>query len=67
MNEKVLELADKAYNDNYKIIGHADIPDQFCYAFAELIINECIQAIDNVGGFNEEFHMNVIKQHFGVK
>jgi hypothetical protein len=34
--------------------------------FAELIVKECIQAVDNVGGYNEEFHMNAIKEHFGV-
>jgi hypothetical protein len=35
--------------------------------FAELIVRECIQAVDNVGGYNEEFHMNAIKEHFGVE
>ena len=35
--------------------------------FAELIVRECIQAVDNVGGYNEEFHMNAIKAHFGVE
>jgi hypothetical protein len=35
--------------------------------FAELIVGECIQAVDNVGGYNEEFHMNAIKKHFGVE
>jgi hypothetical protein len=35
--------------------------------FAELIVRECIQAVDNVGGYNEEFHMNAIKEHFGIE
>lgn len=35
--------------------------------FAELIVRECVQAVDNVGGYNEEFHMNAIKEHFGVE
>jgi hypothetical protein len=32
-----------------------------------MIVRECIQAVDNVGGYNEEFHMNAIKEHFGFE
>ena len=39
----------------------------FMEKFAELIVRECIQAVDSVGGYNEEFHMNAIKEHFGVE
>ena len=35
--------------------------------FAELIVRECIQAVKNVGGYNEDYHMNAIKKHFGVE
>jgi hypothetical protein len=35
--------------------------------FAELIIRECIQAVKNVGGYNEDYHMNAIKKYFGVE
>ena len=34
--------------------------------FAELIVRECIQAVKNVGGYNEDYHMNAIKKYFGV-
>lgn len=45
MSNKILELADKAYGENWKTIGHASIPDQFCHAFAELIVKECIDVL----------------------
>jgi hypothetical protein len=35
--------------------------------FAELIVRECVQAVKNVGGYNEEYHMNAIKKYFGVE
>jgi hypothetical protein len=53
---------DKIWED-----GHVDWHTQFNQKFAELIVRECIQAVDNVGGYNEEFHMNAIKEHFGVE
>jgi hypothetical protein len=58
MNERIKELKQQA--------GIQDNPDQEGLdLFAELIVKECIQAVDNVGGYNEEFHMNAIKEHFG--
>jgi hypothetical protein len=35
--------------------------------FAELIVRECVQAVKNVGGYNEDYHMNAIKKYFGVE
>jgi hypothetical protein len=35
--------------------------------FAELLIRQCIQAVKNVGGYNEDYHMNAIKKYFGVE
>lgn len=35
--------------------------------FADLIVRKCIQAVKNVGGYNEEYHMNAIKKYFGVE
>ena len=47
--------------------GHVDWYTQFNEKFAELIVRECIQAVKNVGGYNEEYHMNAIKKYFGVE
>jgi hypothetical protein len=39
MNERILELADKAIED---MPGAWNIPDEFCEKFAELIVQEVI-------------------------
>jgi hypothetical protein len=82
MNERIRELAVKAgeyVNSVYtppvrskepgKIweAGHVDWHTQFNQKFAELIVRECIQAVKNVGGYNEDYHMNAIKKYFGVE
>jgi hypothetical protein len=41
MNERILELADKAVEDMPS--GPWNIPDEFCKKFAELIVKECAQ------------------------
>lgn len=41
MNERIIELADKAIED---MPGAWNIPDEFCKKFAELIVQECIWA-----------------------
>jgi hypothetical protein len=60
MNERLKELMLEAGYAAPEIAGRAN-------KLAELIVRECIQAVDNVGGYNEEFHMNAIKEHFGVE
>ena len=56
MNERILELADKAIED---IPGAWNIPDEFCKKFAELIVRECATlAYDGPSG---------ILDHFGVE
>jgi hypothetical protein len=47
--------------------GHIGWHTQFNQKFAELIVRECIQAVKNVGGYNEDYHMNAIKKYFGVE
>jgi hypothetical protein len=59
MNERIKLLAEQAgfLNKDEESIGY----------FAELIVKECIQAVKNVGGYNEDYHMNAIKKYFGVE
>jgi len=60
MNERILELARQVWPDpNTSHVNHEK--------FAELIVRECIQAVKNVGGYNEDYHMNAIKKYFGVE
>ena len=78
MNERIRELALQARNyalDEKRIYERMHNTEQcmeeyrevYNAKFAELIVRECIQAVDNVGGYNEEFHMNAIKEHFGFE
>jgi hypothetical protein len=62
MNERIRELAEQASKEVFPINSIA-----FMEKFAELIVRECIQAVKNVGGYNEDYHMNAIKKYFGVE
>jgi hypothetical protein len=70
MNERIRELAVQAGAVKVWEWASDDVLDtknMDAKKFAKLIVKECIQAVDNVGGYNEEFHMNAIKEHFGVE
>ena len=64
MNEKMNKLWDQVK------LQECDCgcnPDEFLrLKFAELIVKECIKAVDNSGGDNAEYHTDSIKKHFGV-
>ena len=62
--QRIMEIWNQANSRYYQSESDQPLPQ---FIFAELIVKECIQAVDNVGGFNEEFHMNAIKEHFGVE
>ena len=68
MNERILELADKAIED---MPGAWNIPDEFCEKFAELIVKECAEVIfETPVKSTEVVIMHVIrdrvKEHFGM-
>jgi len=78
MNEQIKQLAEQAgilkeQTVKAKIVKNKDgtwtsileYPD--LEKFAELLIRQCIQAVKNVGGYNEDYHMNAIKKYFGVE
>jgi hypothetical protein len=58
MNERIQQLAEQVYGTQ---ATEQEIK------FAELIVRKCIQAVKNVGGYNEDYHMNAIKKYFGVE
>ena len=60
MNERIKELAEQCHHRYSE--HNIDLEK-----FAELIVRECIQAVKNVGGYNEDYHMNAIKKYFGVE
>jgi hypothetical protein len=72
MNERIIELADKAVENISS--GPWNISDEFCQKFAELIVRECIEqaSIGNGHGNNQwdralTFAAKNIKEHFGVE
>jgi hypothetical protein len=77
MNERILELADKAVEDMPS--GPWNIPDEFCEKFAELIVRECANIVSNKStletnedyreGFHraQQFIWQDINKHFGVE
>ena len=74
MNERILELADKAIED---MPGAWNIPDEFCEKFAELIVRECADicyhhsnaagGVDTHFGYGYKDCGDDIKRNFGVK
>jgi hypothetical protein len=73
MNERIKKLAEQATEyatTRHPLSNHIVLSvnsEKFEEKFAELIVKECIQAVKNVGGYNEDYHMNAIKKYFGVE
>ena len=68
MNEKIRELmVNSGFATGYDRTqtGRWILSDKELEKFAELIVAECIKAVDNSGGDNAEYHMDSIKKHFG--
>jgi hypothetical protein len=76
MNERILELADKAVEDMPS--GPWNIPDEFCKKFAELIVRECIGVVENLSPGYADYRNQIedafrrdcvekVKEHFGVE
>jgi hypothetical protein len=68
MNERILELADKAVEDMPS--GPWNIPDEFCKKFAELIVRECASKawfVEQYGIGDGTPVSKQIKEHFGVE
>jgi hypothetical protein len=78
MNERIIELADKAVEDISS--GAWNISDEFCKKFAQLIVQECAEQIIAKGtdwvdfapsqtGVRPEYWdmAQQIKKHFGVE
>lgn len=64
MNERILELADKAVEDISS--GPWNISDEFCIKFAELIVKECATVGERYADGNYEVR-NQILEHFGLE
>lgn len=73
MNERIKELALEAgYTKDMFGVGHWDMPE--CKKFAELIVRECIEVIDNTSDNTKLMRVDpyqkiiwAIEEHFGVE
>lgn len=67
MNERIKDFLDEAteiHDDRNTGVSYPVVDYKI---FAELIVRECMNAVDDSGGDNSEYHVNAIKKHFGVE
>ena len=69
MNERIIELADKAVEGISS--GPWNISDEFCIKFAQLIVQDLIDSMIKRYGDDDELPIQEIKlfvkEHFGVE
>ena len=69
MNERIIELADKAVEDISS--GPWNISDEFCKKFAQLMVQDLIDSMIKRYGDDDELPIQEIKlfvkEHFGVE
>jgi len=67
MNERILQLADKVCENMPTPSWY--IPDEFCQKFAEKIIRECAQFVEDKFDFvgDEIIVKEKMLEHFGIK
>ena len=66
MNGRIRELAEQAYGID---AGKPFHPSALVALekFAELIVRECIFAVEDAGGINKYHYTKAISKHFGVE
>ena len=77
MNERIRELAEQArkYARDYvaeckhygHYMEHNEYELRFEEKFAELIVKECIFAVEDAGGIDKYHYTKAISKHFGVE
>ena len=73
MNERIIELADKAVEDVSG--GQWNISYEFCIKFAHLIVRECVGVVEGGSFLHDQAPTAIfarecsgaIKRHFGVE
>ena len=64
MNERIREL----YNQCFVVLENQSPNTGFDFEkFAELIVRECIFAVEDAGGINKYHYTKAISKHFGVE
>ena len=73
MNERIRELNLQAMsivmngNDPDGDIEQMYIPSEFTKKFAELIVRECIDVVEDAGGIDKYHYARAIEKYFGVE
>ena len=67
MNERIREVWIKAAREDSDP-DNWDTQEQFIERFAELIIRECISAVEDTNDrYRKDYFANKIREHFGVE
>lgn len=69
MNERIVELFMQSVDSNYIPVPIEDHIPSWTEKFAELIVQECLEIVDDEGGHEGGSirAMKKIKEHFGVE
>jgi len=65
MNERILELADKAVEDMPS--GPWNIPDEFCKKFAELLLKDCVSNVEAWEKDSRNHISYMLKNHYDIE
>ena len=69
MNERIKELSDIAYKNHLKNNPESSFGRRTDYdkEFAELIVRECVNVVEDAGGIDKYHYTRAIGKHFGVE
>lgn len=67
MNDLIKELSERVYDEYTDLFTHETYNEFSREKFAQLIIQECIEAVEDAGGINDDCHVKAIKRRFGIE
>ena len=66
MNERIADLYEKASEWALESDSPKSYKDRVMSKFAELIVRECIDVVEDAGGIDKYHYTGAIRKHFGV-
>ena len=66
MNERIADLYKKASEWALESDSPKSYKDRVMSKFAELIVRECIDVVEDAGGIDKYHYTGAIRKHFGV-
>ena len=67
MNERIADLYEKASEWALESDSPKSYKDRVMSKFAELIVRECIDVVEDAGGIDKYHYTGAIGKHFGVE